>query len=52
MDHDPLRRSFAEFVGTFALIFVGAGSTLSLAKTLAPALQSPSAVDGRFYSLS
>ena len=44
MDHDPFRRSFAEFVGTFALIFVGAGATLSLAKTLASDLQSPSAV--------
>jgi aquaporin TIP len=28
MDHEPLRRGFAEFVGTFALIFVGAGSVL------------------------
>ncbi|MDX6388074.1 MAG: aquaporin [Gaiellaceae bacterium] len=45
MDHDPFRRSFAEFVGTFALIFVGAGTTLSLAKTLAPALRDAPSVN-------
>jgi aquaporin Z len=45
MDHDPLRRGFAEFVGTFALIFVGAGSILTIAKALAPALTSAPAVD-------
>jgi glycerol uptake facilitator-like aquaporin len=26
MEFDPLRRAVAEFVGTFALVFVGAGS--------------------------
>jgi MIP family channel proteins len=34
MDHDPLRRGFAEFVGTFTLIFVGAGSILTLDNVL------------------
>ena len=45
MDHDPLRRGAAEFVGTFALIFIGAGSILTLAKALAPALTTAPAVD-------
>jgi len=45
MDHDPLRRGFAEFVGTFTLIFAGAGSVLAIAKALAPALTSAPAVD-------
>jgi aquaporin TIP len=43
MDHDPLRRGFAEFVGTFALIFVGAGSVLALTTQFAPAISSPQA---------
>jgi MIP family channel proteins len=38
MDHDPLRRGFAEFVGTFALVFIGAGSILALTKLLEPAV--------------
>jgi aquaporin TIP len=38
MDHDPLRRGFAEFVGTFALIFVGAGSILALTALFEPAI--------------
>src|SRR6266511_5146047 len=41
MDHDPLRRGFAEFVGTFALIFVGAGSILALTTQFEPAIDSP-----------
>src|SRR5437773_7673618 len=41
MDHDPLRRGFAEFVGTFALIFVGAGSILALTTQFEPAINSP-----------
>jgi aquaporin Z len=45
MDHDPLRRGFAEFVGTFTLIFAGAGAAVTIAKTLAPALSSAPAVD-------
>ena len=45
MDHDPLRRGVAEFVGTFALIFAGAGSALAIAKALAPALTSAPAID-------
>jgi aquaporin TIP len=38
MDHDPLRRGFAEFVGTFALIFIGAGSILALTALFEPAI--------------
>jgi aquaporin TIP len=45
MDYQPLRRGFAEFVGTFALVFVGAGSVLTIAKALAPALTSAPALD-------
>jgi MIP family channel proteins len=45
MDHEPLRRGLAEFVGTFALIFVGAGSILTIAKALAPAIVSTQALD-------
>ena len=49
MDHDPLRRGFAEFVGTFTLVFIGAGSILSIEKLFAPvAVQSPQAAS--FYS--
>jgi aquaporin TIP len=43
MDHDPLRRGFAEFVGTFALIFVGAGSILALTTQFEPAINSAQA---------
>jgi aquaporin Z len=43
MDYDPLRRGFAEFVGTFALVFVGAGSILTYAKLLAPVTSNPQA---------
>ncbi|MFL5919592.1 MAG: MIP family channel protein [Gaiellaceae bacterium] len=38
MDHDPLRRGFAELVGTFTLIFIGAGSILALTTLLQPAI--------------
>jgi aquaporin TIP len=37
MDYDPLRRGFAEFVGTFTLIFIGAGSVLAFGKLFATA---------------
>jgi aquaporin Z len=37
MDFDPLRRGFAEFVGTFTLTFVGAGSILTFGKLFAVA---------------
>jgi aquaporin Z len=40
MDHDPLRRGFAEFVGTFTLVFAGAGAALTVAQTLNGALPS------------
>lgn len=43
MDLEPLRRGFAEFVGTFALVFAGAGVVCSITKAIAPALQSPAA---------
>jgi aquaporin Z len=32
MDYDPVRRGFAEFVGTFTLVFAGAGSILTFTK--------------------
>src|SRR5206468_2361905 len=38
---DPLRRGFAEFVGTFALIFIGAGSILTLTTVFAPGISGP-----------
>ena len=41
MDHDPLRRGVAEFVGTFTLVFIGAGSVLALASLFGPALTNP-----------
>jgi aquaporin TIP len=37
MEHDPLRRGLAEFVGAFALIFIGAGSIVTVATLLGPA---------------
>lgn len=43
MDYDPLRRGFAEFVGTFALIFVGAGSIMTLTTVFEPAINGPQA---------
>jgi aquaporin TIP len=43
MDHDPLRRGFAELVGTFALVFAGAGSILALTTQFEPAITSPQA---------
>src|SRR5215471_10381757 len=38
MDYDPLRRGTAEFIGTFTLIFVGAGSICALTTVFAPAI--------------
>jgi MIP family channel proteins len=45
MDPDPLRRGIAEFVGTFTLVFVGAGSILTVGKIFAPAINSPQTQD-------
>src|SRR2546428_361234 len=45
MDYDPLRRGFAEFVGTFALVFVGAGSILTIGKVFLPAINGPQTQD-------
>ena len=49
MDHDPLRRGVAEFVGTFTLIFAGAGSILTIAKALAFST-APNVAAINFYS--
>src|SRR2546423_12353390 len=43
MDQDPLRRGFAEFVGTFTLIFIGAGSILALTMLFLPVINGPQA---------
>src|SRR6266571_5200174 len=45
MEYDPLRRGFAEFVGTFAFVFVGAGSVLTVGKVFLPAINGPQAQD-------
>src|SRR5436305_5565837 len=37
MDYEPVRRGFAEFVGAFTLIFIGAGATLTFTKLFAAA---------------
>ena len=39
------QRGVAEFVGTFTLVFIGAGTALTLAKTLAPAIGNTQAFD-------
>src|SRR5215471_10692139 len=52
MDHDPLRRGFAEFVGTFTLIFIGAGSILTLTKLLQPATNGSAQAVGVYGSLT
>jgi MIP family channel proteins len=41
MEYDPLRRGLAEFVGTFALIFIGAGSIVTLAAVVGPQINGP-----------
>src|SRR6266571_5148800 len=45
MEYDQLRRGFAEFVGTFAFVFVGAGSVLTVGKVFLPAINGPQAQD-------
>ena len=52
MDYDPLRRAFAEFVGTFALIFIGAGSIMTLTKLLEPATNGSAQALGVYNSLT
>src|SRR5207244_13343780 len=37
MSYEPVRRGFAEFVGAFTLIFIGAGATLTFTKLFAAA---------------
>jgi MIP family channel proteins len=37
MDYDPLRRGAAEFVGTFTLVFAGAGAVMTTTKLFAAA---------------
>jgi MIP family channel proteins len=41
MDYDPLRRGFAEFVGTFTLVFIGAGSILAVSVAFSTAQAPP-----------
>jgi aquaporin TIP len=50
MDHDPLRRGIAEFVGTFTLIFIGAGSILTYGKLFGPAITQGGAGIANVYS--
>jgi MIP family channel proteins len=45
MFYEPVRRGFAEFVGAFTLIFVGAGSILTFTKLFAAAFAQPGASD-------
>jgi MIP family channel proteins len=51
MDYDPLRRGFAEFVGTFTLVFAGAGSILTFGKLFAPVLTQGAAAAGVYTGL-
>src|SRR3954453_10781951 len=52
MDYDPIRRGFAEFVGTFALIFIGAGSIMTLDKLLLPATNGNAQAGGAYGALT
>src|SRR3954454_4107789 len=52
MDYDPIRRGFAEFVGTFTLIFVGAGTIMTLDKLLLPATNGSAQAGGVYGSLT
>src|SRR5262249_32903986 len=52
MDLEPLRRGFAEFVGTFTLIFIGAGSILTLTKVFEPATNGNSQALGVYGGLT
>jgi MIP family channel proteins len=52
MDYDPIRRGFAEFVGTFALIFIGAGTIMTLDKLLLPATNGNAQAGGVYGALT
>jgi aquaporin TIP len=52
MDYEPLRRGFAEFVGTFTLIFIGAGSIMALTMLLQPATNGSAQAVGVYSSLT
>src|SRR3954466_8605736 len=52
MDYDPIRRGFAEFVGTFTLIFVGAGTIMTLDKLLLPATNGSAQAGGGYGALT
>src|SRR5262249_53827383 len=52
MDLEPLRRGFAEFVGTFTLICIGAGSILTLTKVFEPATNGTSQALGVYGGLT
>src|SRR3954467_13389080 len=52
MDSDPIRRGFAEFVGTFTLIFIGAGTIMTLDKLLLPATNGNAQAGGVYGALT
>src|SRR3954453_5391107 len=52
MDYDPIRRGFAELVGTFALIFIGAGTIMTLDKLLLPATNGNAQAGGVYGALT
>jgi MIP family channel proteins len=51
VDYEPMRRGVAEFVGTFALVFIGAGSILTFGKLFAPVLSQGAEAAGVYTGL-